>query len=182
MKSIARSKNIVLHNIPDTEENNKNLFNHVMSILSKIDIQEHHIKINKRIGKHKGKRPVVVNFVAVRYKKIFFDNLEFRIINDHNIVIANETTKEERDEYIKKNLKHEFQKIKIAADLKHNKILVERKYYNSAQAQKLFQEKEKEAGEIEIEDIDSDDSASSVATTKSKKRSRETHPKTKLKC
>lgn len=173
-KRNARNKNLILYNIPDTDDLNNNLFNEVMSILADIEVKDYYIDNIRRLGQVKGKRPVVITLVTARYKKMFFENAEL-LIEKHGIVLANDASKQEREEYKKlKMIQQKLEKMDIEAHIKKNKIVIGKKIFDSIQATSYIERfEEHRFHDEQISDSHSDCEATTVTGTK-KKRDRET--------
>ena len=139
----SRAKNVILHNIKDSNEFNKDLFNKVLEITCEIGVYEQHIDSIKRIGIKEGRRPVFITVTSLASKKIFFDNLLF--LKSKGIIVTNDTTKKEREDYKKlKEIKEKLANFGSKALIKNSKLFVEDHCFDIPQAQKYVDELEKE--------------------------------------
>ena len=118
-----RQNNLILYRITDTEEVNNNLNDHVKKLLKDVISQDGIEKVS-RIGYKVGNRPVVVTLSDQKYKEeiLKYDSLK----ENHKIVIACDSTIEERENYkklkkIRDQLTCKYQNISI----KKNKIIID---------------------------------------------------------
>lgn len=128
LQDASRKKNFLIFNIPDTEEINKDLFDSVMNILVKATVQlpDYCIDDIFRLGKIKGKRPVLVKLLTARHKSAVFKHAATLRSLGHPI--SDDLTPEERDK--RKLLLSLCQKKREGgqeAKLKGNKVYIDGK-------------------------------------------------------
>lgn len=93
-----RAKNLILFNLEDTVQINKNLVTVLFEIFKNVglDIPELALDDAFRLGKFQGKRPVIVKFISSRWVRLAFGKAkQFKLMD---LTIANDRTKEEREE------------------------------------------------------------------------------------
>lgn len=122
-----RSRNLIIYNLPDTEDTNNDLELTIENLFFKINLALPKFSIEEtfRLGTTIGKRPVIVKFNSIRWVKMAFSKLlEFRKLN---LSISNDKSIKERDEYkTLLNYKRDLKNAGIEIQIKRNKII-----YNS---------------------------------------------------
>lgn len=118
-----RASNLILYGVADTSETNNNLFQNIINLIKKlqVDINELIVTDIYRIGKKMGNRPIVIKLLAPRWKQVFFQKIANFKKNKLNI--DNDLTKEERE--VKKQLlktRYLLKQKKIFAKLKGNQL------------------------------------------------------------
>lgn len=124
--SFQRARNIILFNLEDSDDFNKNLFQKVLQIFADIglDIPDPAVDDIFRLGRMKNNRPVMIKFLAVRWVKLVFTKV--RELKERNIIITNDRSKEEREHrrLLLSKIK-ELQAKGIKARIVGNKIIYE---------------------------------------------------------
>ena len=101
LKASMRSRNLIFYNVSDSNnENNSELFLKITNILQDVKVDSRLVESVKRIGQKSSARPVVVTLMSQKFKKDIFDKAEY-LKKKYNISIANDISKEERDEHNK---------------------------------------------------------------------------------
>lgn len=118
-----RSKNIILFNLEDSDSINSNLFATIDLLFKDIGLQVPDLAIADiyRLGKNKGKRPVIIKFIAERWVKTIFSKLNE--LKNKNLFITNDRTFEERE--LRRQLFKKIQELRetgIKARIVNNKI------------------------------------------------------------
>lgn len=134
LQTLVKKKNVVLYQIPDTEEVNGDLFNHVTNILKDAYITPDDIEEVKRVGSVKGKRPVVVSFLSLRKRNTVFEHHK-TIKERHKVATAYDTTKEQRVRRANlKKVQGEFKRLNIVATIRKNGLYIDEKRHTLSEA------------------------------------------------
>lgn len=120
-----RNKNIILFNLEDSDQVNSMLFQSIELLFKEIglDIPDLDIADIYRLGKIKGKRPVLISFIAARWVKSVFSKLS--ALKSRNLFISNDRTPEERVH--RRNLLKKIQELNALgtkAKIVNNKIVL----------------------------------------------------------
>lgn len=89
-KRKERAKNILIFNLQDNDENNKDLYSLVSSIFQSVCLKIPDLSLNEvyTLGKTIGSRPIIVKFISARrVKRVFTKVTQFR---NFNISVAND--------------------------------------------------------------------------------------------
>ena len=123
----------------DDQETNKDLLKSVVKALGDADTRmvEDCIDNVRRLGNSQGNRPVLITFMAQRFKAIAFQH--FKKFLNQGIVIANDLTKREQEEK-KCMIKHQAtsKSIGIESFLRDNKLKVDNRLYNLEKIQGML--------------------------------------------
>ena len=90
--------NLIVFKFPDTKNNNKDLRVSVLDLLQKInaEIKDSDIQSISRLGKTRGKRPILVRFTSQKLKSSLFKNLDK--VKELGISISDDLSPEERQQ------------------------------------------------------------------------------------
>lgn len=94
--NVARARNVLIFKVEENLNEKENTLKKIMEIFRQIgiDINEFCIEAAYRIGKPGNNRPILVRFIAPRWKSLLFKKIkEFA---DMGMAISNDQTKEER--------------------------------------------------------------------------------------
>ena len=143
LKNIARSKNIVIFGLEDSKNINDNLKSEINKILEYVHVSMEQVDFYNRIGKKEGNRPVILSLTSREIKSKFFDN--FEVLRSKGLSIANDMTKEERENYKKlKAIKIELFNYGIQNKIAKGKIIINNNEYEIEEALKFLGEIKKE--------------------------------------
>lgn len=127
----SRARNLLIFNLDDVEEINRDLYLSIARIFEKIkvEIPDQAIESIFRLGKVVGRRPVLVRFASPRWKSLLF--IKVKELNELGLTIANDLTEDERKER-KSLLMYLFSLKKQGheAKLKGNAIIIKNKAYS----------------------------------------------------
>lgn len=166
----SEQKNILIFKVEEKLDGEENVYEKIKNIFMQvgIEINDFCIEAAYRLGKPGGCRPIMVRFIAARWKSLLFKKI--REFNALGLAISNDLTLEERlerkelDMFKNKLINEGKQNIKI----KTNKLLI---------GEKMFSLKDLRALENQKNVVGSPDhsskqqiSASALSTTNSKTR------------
>lgn len=134
-----RAANLIIYNIPDNDDVNSNLLTNVIDTLAgaEVEIPEVCVSTVFRLGSIAGKRPILIKFIAPRWKKHLFqcsENLK-RI----GLAISNDVTREEREEE-KRLLKARYilKQRKVKAQIRNKQLIVNNKPLSDQEIDELI--------------------------------------------
>lgn len=164
--NITRSRNVLIFKVKERLDAEENVYTIIKDIFNQVGLEINDLCIETayRLGKPSGCRPILVRFIASRWKSLLFKKI--KEFSDLGLAISNDLTREERLErkelvFCKnKLLKEGIQDVKIRA----NKLLVG----GESLFLKDLQLMEKDEREMEVS-IHSSSQSKSVSTPPAKR-------------
>ena len=140
IKSFNRMKNVVLYNMDDTSENNKDVYQRVLRMFREAEIDTNIVETVRRVGKTRGSRIVIVTLTSQKLKKKVFEKSE-ELNKKFNITIASDISKAERLEFNKlKTIREELKKVDIESRIFNSKLQIGDKMFNYDEAVKMLED------------------------------------------